>query len=109
MRAGRVGLQPLELDLTDREPSTKKLVEGGAGVVTSLLSSGLVDRIITSVAPLLLGSGVEAVGDLGVEQVRFGMSLVNRAVYLVGRDVMLAWDVKSDAPTSAAGMPGSLQ
>jgi riboflavin biosynthesis pyrimidine reductase len=92
-----------------REGIRSVLVEGGAGVITSLLTSGLVDRIITSVAPLLLGRGVEAVGDLGVDRVQHGLGLVNRAVYLVGRDVMLAWDVESDAPTSAAGMPESLQ
>ncbi len=92
-----------------REGIRSVLVEGGAGVITSLLTSGLVDRIITSVAPLLLGRGVEAVGDLGVDRVQHGLGLVNRAVYLVGRDVILAWDVESDAPTSAAGMPESLQ
>src|SRR5213592_3542278 len=41
------------------------LVEGGARVITSLLSGGLVDRVIVSVSPTLIGAGREAVGDLG--------------------------------------------
>jgi GTP cyclohydrolase II len=69
------------------------LVEGGAGVITSLLRAGLVDRLILSIAPLMLGKGVEAVGDLGVESVSSGLTLENRSVHLVGRDVMIAWDV----------------
>jgi riboflavin-specific deaminase-like protein len=85
------------------------LVEGGARVITSLLGAGLADRIVTSIAPLLLGRGVEAVGDLEVQRVRHGVSLENRAVYLVGRDLMLAWDVVRDPPTSAAGVPEALR
>ena len=69
------------------------LVEGGAKVITSLLRAGLVDRLILSIAPLMLGKGVEAVGDLGVESVSSGLTLENRSVHLVGRDVMIAWDV----------------
>ncbi|NNM53381.1 MAG: RibD family protein [Spirochaetales bacterium] len=41
-------------------------VEGGAQVITSFLGSGLVDRLITVTVPVVLGKGIEAVGDLGV-------------------------------------------
>ena len=41
------------------------LVEGGAAVTTSLLRAGLFDQLTVFTAPLLIGAGVEAVGDLG--------------------------------------------
>src|SRR6266704_3127757 len=41
------------------------LVEGGARVITSLLRERAVDRVVVALAPLLLGKGTEAVGDLG--------------------------------------------
>lgn len=41
------------------------LVEGGAAVTTAFLRSGLYDRLTTYIAPIIIGSGIEAVGDLG--------------------------------------------
>ncbi len=41
-------------------------VEGGGRVITSFLRSGLVRRMLIVVAPLLIGEGIPAVGDLGV-------------------------------------------
>ncbi len=70
------------------------LVEGGAEVITGLLARRLVDRIIVAVAPVVLGSGTEAVAHLDVAQVSDGIQLVNRLVVPVGDDVLLAWDVR---------------
>ncbi len=72
------------------------LVEGGARVITSLLSARLVDRVIVGVAPLVLGRGIEGVGDLGVATVSQGVALNNRAVHLAGDDVLVAWDVATN-------------
>jgi 3,4-dihydroxy 2-butanone 4-phosphate synthase/GTP cyclohydrolase II len=77
------------------------LVEGGARVITSLLRKGLVDRIVVAVAPILLGSGTEAVGDLGIARVCDGLRLSNRSVHVFGDDVVMTWDVASDAGASA--------
>ena len=41
-------------------------VEGGAQVITSFLREGLVDRMFVVTAPLIIGRGVEAIGELGV-------------------------------------------
>jgi len=71
------------------------LVEGGAKVITSLLKEGLVDRVIVSVAPKLLGSGTEGVGDLGARSVTDGVVLTNRSVHVVGQDVLIAGSVTS--------------
>jgi GTP cyclohydrolase II len=78
------------------------LVEGGAGLITSVLAGGLVDRVIVGVAPRILGAGTDAVGDLGVDAVRQGVRLANRSVHIVEEDLLLAWDVASSAPAAPA-------
>jgi 3,4-dihydroxy 2-butanone 4-phosphate synthase/GTP cyclohydrolase II len=69
------------------------LVEGGATLVTALLSAGLVDRLVVAVAPILLGSGVDAIGDLGIRAVTDGVTLTNRTVAMAGDDLIVAGDV----------------
>lgn len=69
------------------------LVEGGAKVITSMLETNLVDRLIVSVAPRIIGAGREAVGDLRTQKVVEGLRLRRRTVHLAGDDVLLAWDV----------------
>jgi 3,4-dihydroxy 2-butanone 4-phosphate synthase/GTP cyclohydrolase II len=70
------------------------LVEGGAGIITSLLRAEAVDRFVVSISPTIIGTGVEAVGPLGVTEVADGIHLRNRSVYLVGEDVVLGFDVR---------------
>lgn len=69
------------------------LVEGGQRVITSLLHARVVDRLIVAVAPLLIGSGINGVGELGIERVADGLGLQNRVVALAGSDVVVACDV----------------
>jgi GTP cyclohydrolase II len=66
------------------------LVEGGAHVITSMLRGRMADRMVVAVAPLLLGDGTEAVGDLGVTQVADGLRLLDRTVHHVGPDLLVA-------------------
>ncbi|WP_091532567.1 bifunctional diaminohydroxyphosphoribosylaminopyrimidine deaminase/5-amino-6-(5-phosphoribosylamino)uracil reductase RibD [Microlunatus soli] len=42
------------------------LIEGGPGVAATFLEAGLVDELISYIAPVLLGAGPAAVGDLGI-------------------------------------------
>jgi GTP cyclohydrolase II len=81
------------------------LVEGGARVITGLLARGLVDRIVVAVAPLVLGSGTEAVEQLDIARVSDGIRLANRLVVPVGDDVILAGDVRRP-PDQAAQSAG---
>ena len=69
------------------------LVEGGAKVITSMLSARVVDRLIVGVAPTIIGCGTEAVGPLGVTRVSDGIRLTNRAMHVLTDDVLLSWDV----------------
>jgi 3,4-dihydroxy 2-butanone 4-phosphate synthase/GTP cyclohydrolase II len=92
--AGRGGLD-LRAVLADLRSTGVRalLVEGGARVVTSLLSEGLVDRAVVSVSPLILGSGRDAVGDLGAVRIDDALRLADRTVHVAGDDLLIAGDV----------------
>jgi len=61
----RVDLARLLREL-DRRGIESLLVEGGKGIITSMLRLRAVDRLVVIVAPKIVGRGVEAVGDLGI-------------------------------------------
>jgi GTP cyclohydrolase II len=70
------------------------LVEGGARVITSFFAEKLVDRLVVGIAPTIMGTGVEAVGDLGVARVAESIRLINRSVHRAGGDLLVAADVR---------------
>jgi GTP cyclohydrolase II len=74
------------------------LVEGGASVITSLLKAHLVDRLVVSIAPTILGAGVEAVGELESARVSDAIRLVEGSVHVAGRDLMMAFDLSPAGP-----------
>ena len=53
----------------------------------------LYDRVVVAVAPILLGKGTDAVGDLGASLVQDGLRLVNRTVHQLGPDLVVAGDL----------------
>jgi GTP cyclohydrolase II len=69
------------------------LVEGGARVITSFFAEKLVDRLVVGIAPTIMGTGVEAVGDLGIASVAESVRLTNRSVHQAGGDLLVAADV----------------
>jgi 3,4-dihydroxy 2-butanone 4-phosphate synthase/GTP cyclohydrolase II len=81
------------------------LVEGGATLVTALLAAELVDRLIVSVAPLVIGAGTDAVGELGTQRVADAVTLTNRTVATAGDDIVIAGDVTPPAATEPGFHP----
>jgi riboflavin-specific deaminase-like protein len=71
------------------------LVEGGARVITSFLSQGLADRLVVAIAPRVMGSGTDAVNDLGITEVASSIRLERRAVHVAGEDVLIVGDLAS--------------
>ena len=69
------------------------LVEGGARVITSFLSSGLADRLVVGIAPRVLGTGTDAVRDLGITEVASSIRIERPAVHIAGEDVLIAGDL----------------
>lgn len=65
------------------------LVEGGHRILTAFLRARLVDRLIITVAPMIVGSGIDAVGELGVEHIVDAQRFAVTRVYPLGEDVMI--------------------
>jgi len=84
------------------------MVEGGAEIVTSLLRERLADRLAVCVAPILLGRGIEAVGDLGIVQLAQALGLCRVDVRRLGDDLILSGELvakRLPAPVETAALP----
>jgi len=65
------------------------LVEGGPTLAAAFLTAGLVDEVHAYVAPVLLGAGAGAIGDLGISTISDALRLVPTEVLPLGRDVLV--------------------
>ncbi len=63
----QVDLYQMLRELT-KIPVMNLLVEGGSRIFTSFIKEKLVDKITYFIAPKMIGKGIEAVGDLGIEK-----------------------------------------
>ena len=77
------------------------LVEGGGCMITAFLRRGLADRIIVSVAPMFLGKGIDAVGDLGIESLDHALRFEPVRVFSLGDDVLIELARRGAAVPSA--------
>ncbi len=73
--------------LSDR---TDVLLEGGPTLAGAFLRAGAVDRILSYVAPILLGGPVTAVDDVGVPTIARALRWKFDGVERIGPDVMLS-------------------
>jgi riboflavin-specific deaminase-like protein len=64
------------------------LVEGGASIVTSLLAAHLVDRLVVAIAPKIIGKGTEAIGDLGIANLRDAIVFSTFKTRRLGPDII---------------------
>ncbi|MDR2484764.1 MAG: bifunctional diaminohydroxyphosphoribosylaminopyrimidine deaminase/5-amino-6-(5-phosphoribosylamino)uracil reductase RibD [Treponema sp.] len=60
------------------------LVEGGAEIFTGFLKQGLWDRLAVFIAPLVLGQGISAVGDLGIKAVKDALHIQDVSFRTIG-------------------------
>lgn len=70
---GRVDLRDL-LEKAKLFGVNSILVEGGAEIATSFLKAKLVDKYVVITAPIIIGKGIDSVGDLGTD-------LINEAIH----------------------------
>ena len=62
-------------------------LEGGPTLARAFLTAGLVDEVVTYVAPMLLGAGTSAVADLGIGTIADALHLhVSDVTVLQGHD-----------------------
>jgi len=85
---GRVDLSTLLATLQERGIRAI-MVEGGAALITALLRARLVDRLAICVAPKILGAGIEAIGDLGIDNLADALRLREVRLVPVGADFIL--------------------
>ncbi len=77
------------LSLLGAQGITTVMVEGGARLITSLLRAQLADRVAITIAPMMLGAGPVAVGDLGIPTLAQAIRLARPTWTVHGRDVVL--------------------
>jgi len=88
---GMVNLEAL-LAFLDRWHIRSLMIEGGATVISSVLAAHLADRLVLTIAPLMLG-GLNAVANLGQLNGQAFPRLAHPRHYAVGRDVVLAGEL----------------
>jgi len=64
------------------------LVEGGSGILTSFLKEGLWDRYAVFTSPIILGQGINSVGDLGIKIVKDAVRLYDVSIKILGDQVL---------------------
>lgn len=85
---GNVDLKKLFKILAGRNVSSI-LIEGGAQIITSVLKHDLANRLITIIAPKIIGSGIEAVGDLNIRSLEEAKILSTQKVMRRGNDIII--------------------
>ena len=86
--AGRVDLHALLSELHALGVRSV-MVEGGAALITAFFCERLVDRLAVCIAPKILGRGIEAVGDLGIQDLSDSLILTDTSATPYGVDLVL--------------------
>jgi riboflavin-specific deaminase-like protein len=64
------------------------LVEGGKRMITSLLAARAVDRLVSVIAPKIIGEGIEAIGDLGITRLDDAITFISVKTRKLGPDIV---------------------
>jgi riboflavin biosynthesis pyrimidine reductase len=80
-----------------RREITSLLVEGGADIATAFLREGLVDQLLVIVAPKIVGTGKNSIGNLGIEKMADALKFSCRKVTRRGDD--LIFDIRPPGRT----------
>lgn len=92
---GRVCLEEL-LEYLAGRGVTSVLVEGGRALITSALQRRLVDRFVVCISPKLLGEGIDAVGDLGINHLSEALTFVHSRFIPWGEDLIFDGRIQRD-------------
>ena len=86
-RHGRVELTAL-ITALEKRGLRSLLVEGGSAVITSVLRAGICDELVVCIAPRVLGSGIESVGDLGISRLSEALAIGDTSIERMGEDIV---------------------
>jgi diaminohydroxyphosphoribosylaminopyrimidine deaminase / 5-amino-6-(5-phosphoribosylamino)uracil reductase len=84
---GRVDLAIALHELRDRGVQSV-LVEGGAQIATEVIRRRLCDELVVFIAPKVVGSGIDAVGDLGTVDMTEAVQFTSSTVEVLDGDVV---------------------
>jgi diaminohydroxyphosphoribosylaminopyrimidine deaminase/5-amino-6-(5-phosphoribosylamino)uracil reductase len=96
-QSGRINLREL-LRALGQEGISSVLVEGGSRIITSFLKARLADRLVIITAPKIIGKGIEAVGDLGIDDLDRAVRLEIKKIIRKGDDIVLDARMKKAPP-----------
>lgn len=68
---------------------TSLLAEGGAKIFTQFIKQGLFDKVSFFIAPIIIGKGIEAIGELGTIKLSQSIRLENPVVEIIGNQVIM--------------------
>lgn len=85
---GKVDLKKLLKKLADRNISSV-LIEGGAQIITSVIRNNLANRLVTVIAPKIIGGGIEAIGDLHIRSLQKAKLLSFQKITKIGSDIII--------------------
>jgi len=92
---GKIDLSALKRTLGGLPfPITALLVEGGPQVITAFLDAGEADRIACFIAPIVMGVGLDAVGDLQILQLPDAIRLCDVAVETIAPDTLVMGEIE---------------
>lgn len=91
------------LEELGRRGITSVLVEGGKGIITSLLAARAVDRLVVVIAPKIIGQGTEAIGDLGITRLKEAITFSSVKIRRLGEDVIFDGRLTQGKARSAKG------
>jgi riboflavin-specific deaminase-like protein len=78
------------------------MVEGGPQLAAALLRARLVDRLVVTIAPILLGAGHAAVGDIGITRLADGIRIRDAVWTCYGSDSVLSGSIVYQSATADA-------
>jgi diaminohydroxyphosphoribosylaminopyrimidine deaminase/5-amino-6-(5-phosphoribosylamino)uracil reductase len=81
------------------------LVEGGAGIITSLLAEGRADRLVAAIAPKIIGRGLAAIGDLGIERLSDALTFSSVKMRKLGPDMIFDGRFDRSPAIAPVGQP----
>lgn len=96
LKDGHLDLNAL-MEILGKRPINSILLEGGATLNFAAIQAGIVNRVYSFIAPLIIG-GHEAptpVGGLGFDSIKASKRLTRRSVETIDDDVLIVYEMRS--------------
>ncbi len=77
------------LDILAHEKITSILVEGGGEIFTSFIKQRLFDKISFFIAPMMIGAGIQSIGDLGIASLGDAIKLKNVQIEILDQQAII--------------------